>query len=441
MSFRSFLLGAVAAAGLMASAAPSVTVGAVKTGEPWSTITVDYTLGGAYEPASLSETTFSGNSPEDAADVGGIVTAGGSSVYVPSGSSTSHSIPHDWLMAAGLATAGESTAGLDAKLAAPYADGLTGWEAFVAGLTARDQTFRAEIEMVDGEVRISWTPNLNTGAVNRIYAVLGRTDLDKGEWETPVKPWHRFFKVTVTMPTGAAGERSAVAGEGFVPQPEPELGGVQLWENGPYWAECNVGATKPEEYGYYFWWGDTVGYTREGGTYDSSWPRYTDVTWVSSTGTRMGSSPFDYSTCPTYNKSNSTLQSQGYIDSTGNLVAKYDAATAHLGAPWRMPTSAEINALINNCTTTWTTRNGVYGRLVTGKGAYASKSIFLPAAGGGLDSSLFYPGSYGYYWSSTPYSGGSDYAWRLAFNSGDFYRDDLSRYIGQSVRPLRGFAK
>ena len=30
------------------------------------------------------------------------------------------------------------------------------------------------------------------------------------------------------------------------------LGGVQLWENGPYWAECNVGAAKPEEYGYYF---------------------------------------------------------------------------------------------------------------------------------------------------------------------------------------------
>lgn len=42
-------------------------------------------------------------------------------------------------------------------------------------------------------------------------------------------------------------------------------GCVQLWEGGPYWAECNVGATKPEEYGYYFWWGDTVGYAREGG--------------------------------------------------------------------------------------------------------------------------------------------------------------------------------
>lgn len=51
---------------------------------------------------------------------------------------------------------------------------------------------------------------------------------------------------------------------------------------------------------------------------------------------------------PTYYKSNSTLQSQGYIDSTGNLVAKYDAATVYLGTPWRMPTCAEIDALINN---------------------------------------------------------------------------------------------
>ena len=33
-------------------------------------------------------------------------------------------------------------------------------------------------------------------------------------------------------------------------------------------------------------------------------------------------------------------------------------------------TDAEFAALIDNCTTTWTTRNGVYGRLVTGKGAF-----------------------------------------------------------------------
>ena len=116
------------------------------------------------------------------------------------------------------------------------------------------------------------------------------------------------------------------------------LGGVQLWEGGPYWAECNVGATKPEEYGYYFWWGDTVGYARN----DS------DTGWVSS---RTGASfSFSSGNCPTYGKTTAQLQSAGYIDATGNLVAKYDAATAHLGAPWRMPTDAEFAALINNCT-------------------------------------------------------------------------------------------
>ena len=32
---------------------------------------------------------------------------------------------------------------------------------------------------------------------------------------------------------------------------------VQLWEDGPYWADTNIGAEKPEDYGFYFWWGDT----------------------------------------------------------------------------------------------------------------------------------------------------------------------------------------
>ena len=206
-----------------------------------------------------------------------------------------------------------------------------------------------------------------------------------------------------------------------------ELPYVQLWENGPYWAKCNVGATRPEEYGYYFWWGDTVGYKRNSANNG----------WVS---VKDGSS-YSFSNCPTYGKNNSQLQSDGYIDSTGNLVAKYDAATVNLGAPWRMPTDAEFSALINNCTTTWTTRNGVSGRLVTGKGAYASKSIFLPAAGFGCDSGLHDLGSNGNYWSSTPHSGSSYHAWYLYFDSSNFYRYDCDRILGQSVRPVRGFAK
>ena len=204
--------------------------------------------------------------------------------------------------------------------------------------------------------------------------------------------------------------------------------GVQLWADGPYWAECNVGATKPEEYGYYFWWGDTIGYKRNSANNG----------WVS---VKDGSSfSFSSGNCSTDNKDNSQLQSMGYIDSTGNLVAKYDAATAHLGASWRMPTDAEFSALIGNCTTTWTTRNGVYGRLVTGKDVYSSKSIFLPAAGIGGDFSLYELGSYGLYWSSSPALDNFDSARFLQLSSGNFCSDDFFRYCGRSVRPLRAFA-
>ena len=218
------------------------------------------------------------------------------------------------------------------------------------------------------------------------------------------------------------------------------LGGVQLWAGGPYWAECNVGASKPEEYGYYFWWGDTVGYTRSGGTWTDD-DYYSGVTWVSSTGQQMSSSPFSPSSCPTYGKDNSALQLAGYIDSTGNLAAAHDAATAHLGAPWRMPTKDEIGALIENCTTTWIITNGVSGRLVTGKGSYANRSIFLPAAGIGALSELDGPGSHGDYWSSTPNSNSSNSAWELYVTSEDFGRAHIIRSGGQSVRPVRGFAE
>ena len=205
--------------------------------------------------------------------------------------------------------------------------------------------------------------------------------------------------------------------------------GVQLWENGPYWATCNVGATKPEECGYYFWWGDTVGYKRNAN--NNGWVSVKDETGFS----------FSSGNCPTLGKDNSQLQSAGYIDATGNLVAAYDAATAHLGVPWRMPTDAEFDALIKNCDTEWTSRNGVSGRLVKGRGTYASKSIFLPAAGYGDASNFRSLGSYGGYWSSTLSSDGSSGAWYLRFFSGDFHRYYYDRYFGQSVRSVRGFAK
>lgn len=236
--------------------------------------------------------------------------------------------------------------------------------------------------------------------------------------------WTRRFVWNATADVGCAkfGEVELTIGS-------PSIG-VQLWENGPYWAECNVGAKQPEECGYYFWWGDAVGCMRNAN--NDGWISVRDST------------SYSFNDCPTYLKYSSQLQSEGYIDTTGNLVAAHDAATTYFGTPWRMPTGDDLGALTKNCTTIWTTRNGVAGRLVTGKGDYASKSIFLPAAGIGYGSNLADFGLSGNYLSGEE-SPDSRYARYLYFsNSSDLWHRVSnwdSRNAGQSVRPVRGFAQ
>ena len=208
---------------------------------------------------------------------------------------------------------------------------------------------------------------------------------------------------------------------------------VQLWKDGPYWATTNIGAEKPEDYGYYFWWGDTIGYKRENNK------------WVASDGSNSNFS-FDSSNTPTYNKSVATLQSEGWITSDSVLAPEHDAAHKHWGGDWRMPTSQEFDDLNSKCDWTWTTVNGVNGYVVCGRGDYSSASIFLPCTGNGsgtslLTSSLLY-GSYCYYWSSVPLSDYSDSRARLLyFHSSDHSTSSNYRGRGQSVRPLQGFSK
>ena len=170
------------------------------------------------------------------------------------------------------------------------------------------------------------------------------------------------------------------------------------------WATCNVGANSPEDYGDYFAWGETS--TKE--TYDDD-------------------------NCPTEGLSISQLQSQGYIDIEGNLTSQYDAARANWGGNWRMPTKAELQELIDKCTWTWTTQNGVKGYKVTGPNG---NSIFLPAAGGRGGSSLGYAGSNGFYWSSSPNGNNDSGAYSLDFNSDGHNMYYVYRIFGQSVRPV-----
>ena len=177
--------------------------------------------------------------------------------------------------------------------------------------------------------------------------------------------------------------------------------------SGLKWATCNVGANDPEDYGDYFAWGET----ETKGDYSST-------------------------NSATFGLTLSDLQSQGYIDGNDNLTSSYDAATENWGSPWRMPATSELNELLNSCTWTWTTQNGINGYIVTGPNG---NSIFLPAAGYYRRSSLQKDGELGRYWSSTPdkreYDDISD---RLGFDSSVQEVDWDYRYYGRSVRAVSG---
>ena len=181
------------------------------------------------------------------------------------------------------------------------------------------------------------------------------------------------------------------------------------------WATCNVGATKPEDYGDYFAWGET-----------------------------QPKSNYDWSTYKWCNGSPYTLTKYctdsyyGTIDNKTTLELSDDAARANWGGSWRMPTKEEQDELHNNCEWEWTTQNGVKGYKVTSeKKGYTKNSIFLPAAGYRVGSSLSGVGSDGNYWSSSLYTLNPTYAYCLYFDSSNVYWHYFChRYRGQSVRPV-----
>ena len=162
------------------------------------------------------------------------------------------------------------------------------------------------------------------------------------------------------------------------------------------WATCNVGASSPTGYGNYYAWGET-----------------------------STKSSYDEDNCKTYKRSMSDIR--------GN--SSYDAARANWGGSWRLPTQAECDELINNCTRQWTTQNGVKGMRFTSK--KNGNSVFLPAAGWPLGTSTDYAGEYGVYWSSSPYGDDTQRAYYLLFGSGGGAGTSWCyRFNGRTVRPV-----
>lgn len=190
--------------------------------------------------------------------------------------------------------------------------------------------------------------------------------------------------------------------------------------SGTLWATCNVGASKPEEYGDYFAWGET----KPKENYD--WSTYK---W------RDGSSDKQTKYCASgiYHT----------VDKT-ELDPEDDAATANWGSNWQMPSLDQIKELYNSSytITEWTTQNGVKGYKITSK--KNGKSLFLPAAGFRDRRWLSTAGSHGSYWSRSLYKVYNyyyDYAYYLLFDLAYLGWSYGSRYYGYSVRPVRSKEK
>ena len=179
------------------------------------------------------------------------------------------------------------------------------------------------------------------------------------------------------------------------------------------WATFNVGASKPEEYGDYFAWGETE-----------------------------TKSTYNWSTYKWCNGSNVTLTKYDTtVDNKTVLDLEDDVAHVKWGGKWRMPTQSEMEELKTECSWVWTAQNGINGYRITSKKAgYTDKSIFLPAAGDCHDNSVNYVGSFGDYWSSTLCSEGTTVAWHFDFDNPSVAVAGYGKYgdraYGFSVRPV-----
>ena len=171
--------------------------------------------------------------------------------------------------------------------------------------------------------------------------------------------------------------------------------------SGTKWACCNVGAEKPEDYGGYYAWGET----EEKDNY--SWGTY-----IHCDG--------DENTC------------NNLYDIAGT---QFDVAHLKWGGSWMMPSRYQTDELFNYCTHTWTTINGVYGRLFTGTN---NNNIFIPAAGYRADDTLVLNDICGFYWTSSQLQTDMNIAVSFYFDYNYTYSSYInSRNLGLPVRPAQ----
>ena len=182
--------------------------------------------------------------------------------------------------------------------------------------------------------------------------------------------------------------------------------------SGTLWAATNLNAFKPEQAGYYYQWGDTIGWTAEqvGTNKQFSWDDY-----------KYGTS--EYTTDQT--KYNAT-------DGLKILELSDDAAYQMLGTKWKMPTKEDFEELIENTTYSTVSINGVQGGKYT---ASNGNYIFLPFKGAGSDNSIVNTNN-SYHWTSSVYESHISLAWYLDCYSDGCYMNSVRRSNGYNIRPV-----
>ena len=182
--------------------------------------------------------------------------------------------------------------------------------------------------------------------------------------------------------------------------------------SGTLWAKCNLGAEKETDFGYFYQWGDTHGYSDVG----KNQFKRNDYKWDNSGNITK------------YNETDNKLV----------LDNEDDPVFAATNGKFKSPTQEQLQELINHTNHEWIENfegSGVNGMKFINKND-DTKYIFIPAAGDCYAGRHNGVGSWGYVWSASRYMSNAYGAWYMYFYAGDFYMNVFSRCSGFSVRGI-----
>lgn len=254
---------------------------------------------------------------------------------------------------------------------------------------------------LEGIAQIKWTPSSNSA-------------------QTRADTQTRTMTATVVTADGGVIDDTTLTVETDQERPTPGQWVDLGLPSGIKWAGWNVGASRPEEYGGHYAWGETEEKSeysfetykhRERTNYDHNHSAGDDDCWC-----------WDYK-------------------DIGDCISgtSYDVAAVRWGGGARMPTLEEIKELSNECSWEGGYVNGVEGVFAIGPNG---NSIFIPFAGRRCYSDLRQEGIDGCLWSGSRGEGyGYDYDYNAChlhcnWDDADWNYDGGHRKYGLSVRPV-----